>query len=230
MDTKDQARFDVLYQRYLDELTLQGKSPKTIEMYSRYIRKISDYFDCCPDQLSTEQLKIYFLELVETRSWSAVKIARNAIQFLYKHVLDQPWEWFKIVKPPKVQPLQDVLSVAEVARIINQTHKLSYQVYYLTTYSLGLRLGESLNLRVSDIDSHLMRVHIRQTKNKKDRFVPLLLETLKALRRYWKTHRHPDLIFPGGKPPYQRNGNCMIMDRGGLQKTIKIGQHWGQVL
>lgn len=222
MDAKDQARFDVLYQRYLDELTLQGKSPRTIEMYSRYIRKISEYFDCCPDQLSTEQLKHYFLELVETRSWSAVKVARNAIQFLYKHVLDRPWEWFKIVKPPKVQPLQDVLSVAEVAKLINQTHKLSYQVYYLTTYSLGLRLGESLNLRVSDIDSHLMRVHIRHAKNNKDRFVPLPLETLKALRRYWKTHRHSELIFPGGKPPYQRNGSPMVMDRGGLQKTIKI--------
>ena len=62
MNAKDQARFDVLYQRYLDELTLQGKSPKTIEMYSRYIRKIAVYFDCCPDQLSTEQLKHYFLE------------------------------------------------------------------------------------------------------------------------------------------------------------------------
>jgi len=222
MNIDEQIRFNSLYERYLNELTLQGKSPKTIEMYSRCIRKVGDYFDCCPDHLSTEQLKAYFLTLVESRSWSAVKVARNAIQFFYKHVLERPWTWVNIVKPPRVQPLQDVLSQAEVGLIINQTYKLSYQVYFLTTYSLGLRLSEALNLKVADIDGHLMRVHIRQAKGNKDRFVPLPLLTYKALRRYWVTHRHPELLFPGGKYPHIREGKTMVMDKGGFQKAIKI--------
>ncbi|WP_250655630.1 tyrosine-type recombinase/integrase [Alkalimarinus coralli] len=222
MNINEQTRFTLLYERYLNELTLQGKSPKTIEMYSRYLRKIGDYFDCCPDNLTADQLKSYFMQLVETRSWSAVKIARNAIQFFYKHVLDRPWTWINIVKPPKLQPLQDVLSVSEVELIINHTYKLSYQVYFLTTYSLGLRLTEALNLTIADIDGHLMRVHIRRGKGNKDRFVPLPLLTYKALRRYWATHRHPRLIFPGGKAPYIREGKEMVMDKGGVQKAIKI--------
>lgn len=163
MNTDNQTRFNQLYQQYLNELTLQGKSPKTIEMYSSYFRQATQFFDCCPDQLSTEQLKSYFLYLVQNKSWSAVKIARNAIQFFYKHVLERPWEWVNIVKPPKVQPLQDVLTSAEVEAIINATRQLRYQVYFLTTYSLGLRLSEALNLKVSDIDSQLMRVHLRFT-------------------------------------------------------------------
>jgi len=143
MNIQDQIRFDSLYQRYLNELTLQGKSPKTINMYSRCLRQIGDFFDCCPDQLTSEQLKTYFLDLVNRRSWSMVKVARNAIQFFYKHVLCRPWQWINIVKPPKVQPLQDVLTQDEVCRIINQTHKLSYQVFYLTAYSiLRLKLPE----------------------------------------------------------------------------------------
>ena len=219
MNIDEQIRFKPLYERYLNELTLQGKSPKTIEIYSRSLRKVGDYFDCCPDQLTAEQLKTYFLQLVATRSWSAVKIARNAIQFFYKHVLNRPWVWVDIVKPPRVQPLQDVLSVDEVERIINQTHKLSYQVYYLTTYSLGLRLSETLNLTIADIDGHLMRVHIRRAKGNKDRFIPLPLLTYKALRFYWTSHRHPTLLFPA---PYQRNGKDMLMDKGGVQKAIKI--------
>lgn len=222
MNTLEQTRFNSLYQSYLNELTLQGKSAKTIDCYSRCIRKIADFFDTCPDQLSTEQLKVYFLFLVEHKSWSAVKIARNAIQFFYKHVLGRPWQWVNIVKPPKQQPIQDVLSLAEVEAIINGTRQLRYQVYYLTTYSLGLRLSEALNLKVSDIDSHLMRLHLRYTKNKKDRFVPLPQETLLAMRRYWKTHRHPILLFPGGKPPHCRDGKPLVMDKGGVQKTIKI--------
>ena len=221
MTIDEQTRFKLLYDRYLNELTLQGKSPKTIEMYSRCLRKVGDYFDCCPDQLSAEQLKTYFLELVSTRSWSAVKISRNAIQFFYKHVLNRPWQWIDIVKPPRMQPLQDVLSIAEVEMIINHTYKLSYQVYFMSTYSLGLRLSEALNLTIADIDGHLMRVHIRRAKGNKDRFIPLPLLTYKALRRYWTSHRHPTLLFPGGKPPHQRDGKAMVMDKGGVQKAIK---------
>ncbi|WP_420844208.1 tyrosine-type recombinase/integrase [Marinobacter fuscus] len=84
-----------------------------------------------------------------------------------------------------------------MARLISHTRKLSYQVY--TTYSLGLRLSESLSLTIADVNSHLMRVHVRCGKGKKDRFVPLPLMTLKALRRYWATHRHPE---GGGKALY----------------------------
>jgi integrase/recombinase XerD len=222
MNNDNQTRFNNLYKQYLNELTLQGKSPKTVDMYSRYIRQLATFFDTCPDHLTTEQLKTYFLDLVENRSWSAVKVSRNAIQFFYKHVLGQQWQWVNIIKPPHVQPLQDILSMAEMAAIISATQKLSYQTYYLTTYSLGLRLSEALNLTVADIDGHLMRVHIRNTKGNKDRFVPLPLATLEAMRRYWKTHRHPTLLFPGGKAPYIRDGKPMVMDKGGVQKTIKI--------
>jgi len=222
MKPLDQARFDDLYQSYLNELILQGKSPKTIDCYSRCLRQVAEYFNTCPDRLSVEQLKRYFLYLATHKSWSLVKIARNAIQFFYKHVLGRPWVWVNIIKPPKQQPIQDVLSVAEVQAIINATRQFRYQVYYLTTYSLGLRLSESLNLTIADIDSHLMQIHLRYTKSKKDRFVPLSQATLLALRTYWKTHRHPTLIFPGGKAPHIREGKPMVMDKGGVQKTIKL--------
>lgn len=222
MNSQEQTRFNQLYKTYLNELTLQGKSERTIDMYSRYIRKISEYFDCCPDHLNKAQLKDYFLYLVENKSWSAVKIARNAIQFCYTHVLNKPWEWVDIVKPPRVETLQDVLSLSETQLIINRTQQLRYQTYYFVTYSMGLRLSEALNLTINDIDSHLMRVHIRAGKGKKDRFVPLPLLTLKALRHYWATHRHELLLFPGGKAPHIRDGKPMVMDKGGVQKTIKI--------
>ena len=90
------------------------------------------------------------------------------------------------------------------------------------TYSLGLRLSEALNLTIADVDRHLMRVHLRLTKSKKDRFVSLPQMTLLAFRRYWLTHRHPSLIFPGGKAPFLRDGKPLVMDKGGVQKTIKI--------
>jgi integrase/recombinase XerD len=222
MNTQEQAHFHSIYQFYLNELTLQGKSAKTIDSYSRCIRQVATFFDVCPVNLTTEQLKNYFHYLALNKSWAAVKMSRCAIQFLYRHVLGRPWVWVNIVKPPKQQAIQAVLSLNEVAAIINATRKFRYQVFYLSTYSLGLRLSESLNLTIADIDSELMLVHVRNTKSKSDRLVPLPQATLLALRCYWQTHRHPSLLFPGRIDPKNHTAKPWVMDRGGIQKTIKI--------
>jgi integrase/recombinase XerD len=222
MELHEQARFDNLYQPYLNELTLQGKSDRTIDGYGRCLRQIAQFFSVCPDNLSTEQLKTYFLYLVQNKFWSGVKIARNALQHFYKLVLHRPWTWVNIVKPPKQQTIQDVLSLSEIEAIINKTHQLRYQVYYLTTYSLGLRLNEALHLKVADIDGHLMRVHVRLTKTRRDRFVPLPQATLLALRRYWKSHRHAPLLFPCTRRSLTKTGEPRVMNQGGVQKAIKL--------
>ncbi len=221
MKPDEQATFTIMHQRLLDELLLQGKSQRTQQVYSLYFRQTAKFFNRCPGDLTKQELKDYFRHLAVERSWSTVKITRNAIQFFYKHVLGRPWEWVDIVKPPRQQKLQDVLTLEEVNRLINRTHKLAYQTYFLVTYSLGLRLGEALQLQVADIDSHMMRVHIRQAKGNKDRFVPLPLLTLHALRRYWATHRHPQLLFPGIPTGHSPQGPVHL-DRGGLQKAIKL--------
>ena len=219
MNTQEQTRFNSYYHQYINELTLQGKQPRTIEGYSLALRQAAEYFDRCPDQLTLPQLKAFFLHLVTTRSWSKVKIARNALQQFYALVLHREWTWVDIIKPPKIQSLQDVLTVGEVTRLINATHQRRYQVFFLVTYSMGLRLGEALALTVADIDRANQRVHIRQGKGNKDRFVPLPEPTLKALADFWRLHRHPSLLFPGGKPPYNSN---LLMDRGGIQTTIRL--------
>jgi integrase/recombinase XerD len=216
MNTSEQQRFDCLYQQHLTNLTLQGKRPATIDAYSRAVRRIAAYFDCCPDKLTTADLKRYFADLIASHSWSTVKLDRNGLQFFYRHVLNQSWQWLNIVKPPQVNHLPDILTPAEVSIIISLTQKLRYQVCFLTLYSMGLRLGEAVSLQVGDIDSQLMQVHIRDAKGGKDRLVPLPQRTLQALRYYWQTHRHPRYLFPGkeGKPN-------SLMDRGGIQKAMK---------
>ena len=222
MNRKEQARFDKLYQLHLTELKLQGLAPKTIYAYSRAVRRIADYFGRCPDRLTQAQLKTFFASLVDSHSWSTVKLDRNGLQFFYRHVLDKQWEWVKIFKPPQVRSLPDILTREETFRLINITRKLRYRVFFLTVYSMGLRLGEGLQLQVGDIDSSRQRVHVRMGKGKKDRYVPLPAVTLQALRDYWKTHRHPRLLFPNqnGGAKHIRQARS-FMDRGGVQLAIK---------
>ena len=105
MNPTEQLRFNPLYQQMQKNLVLQGMRPKTIDAYSRAIRRVADYFDRCPDKLMADELKEYFASLVKSHSWSTVKLDRNGIQFFYRHVLNKPWEWVKIVKPPQVRSL-----------------------------------------------------------------------------------------------------------------------------
>ena len=216
-------RFNKLYKEHQRSLKLQGKAKKTIDAYSRAIRRVRDYFDCCPDKLRPEQLKDYFADLVESHSWSTVKIDRLGLQFFWKHVLQIEWQWIDIVKPPKVKTIPDILTSAEIEKLISATRKLRYRVFLLTTYSMGLRLEEALSLQVGDIDAGRMMVHIRRGKGHKDRMIPLPDFTLKALRVLWVKHRNPKLLFPNavGSPERIKQATTH-MDRGGAQKAMKI--------
>ena len=223
MKPTEANRFKKLYQRHLRLLKLQGKAQKTIDAYSRAVRRVSDHFDCCPDKLTPEQLETYFGELVDSHSWSTVKIDRNGLQFFWRHVLNRDWQWVNIIKPPKIHTIPDILTPAEIERLIGKTRKLRYRVFLLTTYSMGLRLEEALSLQVGDIDAGRKRVHIRRGKGHKDRLVLLPDLTLLGLRELWRRHRHPNLIFPNATGSLEKIQQATThMDRGGTQKAMKV--------
>jgi len=184
------------YEKHLHHLTLKGLQPKTIDAYSRSIRYIGKYFDGEIRNLSEQQLIGYFTDRLGTHSWSAVKLDLYGLKFFYRHVLKQPWQHIDLIKPPRAKRLPDIVTVEEAAKLFNATHKLSYRVLYFTLYSMGLRLGEGLRLEVGDIDAVRKRVHIRDAKGNKDRFVPLPDITLELLRRFWLVHRNPVWLFP----------------------------------
>ena len=223
MDPSEQSRFDDLYQRHLRMLKLQGKSDKTIDVYARAVRRVTQHFDCCPDQLAPEQLEIYFGQLVDSHSWSTVKVDRNGLQFFWRHVLKLDWQWVKIIKPPKIQTIPDILTLAEVENLIAATRKLRYRVFFLTTYSMGLRLEETLSLQVGDIDARQRQVHIRRGKGNKDRLVPLPELTCQALRALWCKHRHPYLLFPNARGSLETVRQATThMNRGSTQVAMKV--------
>ncbi len=222
MESTEQTRFDKQYKRHLRALKLQGLSDSTIDVYARAVRRVAERYDCCPDQLSTEQLEAHFSALVASHSWSTVKVDRNGLQFFWKHVLKRDWSWLDIVKAPKIQSLPDILTLAEVEQLIGATCKLRYRVFLLSTYSMGLRLGETLALEVGDIDSQRKQVHIRRGKGHKDRLVPLPDLTYRALRALWCKHRNPRLLFPNPVGLPERIAAATTpMDRGGAQAAMK---------
>ena len=221
MTASSEQTFKRHYAAHLKHLRLKGLQPKTIEAYARAIRRIGAYFDHDIEDLCEQQLTAYFTDLLDSHSWSAVKLDLYGLKFFYAHVLHKPWVNVNLIKPPKTQRLPDIVTVDEAQRLFAATHVLSYRVFYFTVYSLGLRLGEGLRLQVGDIDAARQRVHIRDSKGNKDRLVPLPAATLDLLRRFWQVHRNPLLLFPNRHGGLKGAGSATNpLDRGGVQTTL----------
>lgn len=228
MDPKEKSRFDTLYQKHLAALKRQGKADKTIDAYARAVRRLVDFVDHSPENITMDELKSFFSALIDTHSWSTVKLDLNGLRFFYKHVLKLELPWLDIVKPPKVQSMPDILSPDEIAMIIHQTRDLRLQSFWFITYSMGLRLSETLNITVADIDRQRYTVHVRQSKGRKDRFVILPQMSLAVLQRLWRSHRHPHLLFPG-KPGIKGDHAAKPMHRSTTQRAFSRACHAGNI-
>lgn len=216
------AHFEQSYQRLLNCLKLGGLQPKTIELYSHGVRRAGTFFDYQIDALTKHQLTDYFVHIIDTLSWSALKHDLYGLKFYYAKVLDKPWPGADLVKPPKSFILPDIVTVQQAQQIFMATRVLSYRVFFFTLYSLGLRLGEGLRLQVGDLDSDRMRVQIRNAKGNRDRFVPLPENTLQVLRNFWKVHRNPALLFPNRHGGLKKAHLVTTpLDRGGIQTTLR---------
>lgn len=219
MDTKEQEQLNQCYNRFQRLLKLRGYSKTTVENYSRSIKRLSLWAGQCPDQrLGKDDFEQYFSWLLETHSWSTIKCDRNGFKHYWKLVLDRDLEWINIVKPPITKRLPDILTPDEISRLLTCVHRSKYRVFLYTTYTLGLRLAETLYLQIGDIDGGTMKVHVRQGKGCKDRIIILPENLYPILRAYWATHRHPVWLFPA-KDHNKFDGP---MDRGAAQRAMKL--------
>ncbi len=188
--------FVALYDKHQKHLLLQGLRVQTREAYSRAIRRLGTVFSYEIEDLKEDQLVDYFYDLLRNHAQSTVKQEYCGIRFFYLYVLKRDWVSVPLVKATAHRRIPNILTSEQAEQLFANTETLSYRVFFYTIYSMGLRLREGLKLEVGDIDAQLKRVHIRDSKGGKDRFVPLPDATLRVLRRFWKVHRNPVYLFP----------------------------------
>lgn len=121
----------------------------------------------------------------------------NAIKFYFEKVLGREKGYYHIERPIQEFKLPKVLTEKEVSAIFNAVHNLKHKAMLLMVYSSGLRAGELINLKITDIDSEQMRVFVRGGKGKKDRVTILSQKALDVLRQYFKKYRPKEYLFEG---------------------------------
>lgn len=190
-----------LRQRFIQDLQLRNYAAKTIDVYVRCVATFARHFDRSPELLDAEHVRQYQLYLLEQRaSWSRFNQAVCALRFLYRVTLQRPGTIAMVPYGKKPKALPAVLSPDEVRRLFDAAGEPTFRLILQTAYACGLRVSEVVHLKVGDVDSARMVVHVRCAKGRKDRLVPLSLVLLGYLRDYWRRCRPPDWLFPGHRP------------------------------
>ena len=187
-----------LRKRMIECLQLRGLSERTQEAYVRAVRQLSEHYHKSPELITEEELRQYFLFIKNVKHYSrnTSTVAICGIKFFFEKTLNRNWATFGLLRAPREKKLPVILSREEVRQILARVRLPRYRVCLSTIYSCGLRLQEGTHLQVADLDSARMMIHVRHGKGAKDRYVPLPERTLQLLRDYWRTHRHPALLFP----------------------------------
>jgi integrase/recombinase XerD len=190
-----------LRQRFVEDLRLRNKSPRTIETYVLRVALFAKHFGRSPELLGPEELRAYQHHLIARQvSWSMFNQTVCALRFLYQVTLGrtEAIKHLPFAKRPRTVPI--VLSPEEVVQFLGAALPGRDRTLLDVTYSCGLRLKELLGLQVTDIDSARMVLHIRHGKGQKERLVPLSARLLEVLRAYWREYRPATWLFPGIKP------------------------------
>ena len=188
-----------LKRRMKEDLQLAGYAPKTQQSYLDAVRGLARYYNRAPDQLQEQDIRRFFLHLVNERrvARSTVTIYLSGIKFFYETTLGRQWPVFELVRPAARQKLPVVLSRVEVRELLSRVRSPLARTALSVIYACGLRISEGARLRPADIDSGRMLVWVRNGKGGKDRSVPLSPRALEMLRSWWLLRRPGDWLFPG---------------------------------
>ena len=192
-----------LHDRMAEDLTLRNFSPATRRNYLLYARKFVAFFMRSPEDMGEPEIRQFLLHQLEVKrlSHSAYRQIYAALKFLYTVTLGRAWEIEHLPFPRQRQrSLPVVLCADELAALFQAVRRLKYRALFMTCYGGGLRINEACHLRVVDIDSKQMLIHVSDPKGGQERITLLSAKLLEVLRAYWQEEKPRLWLFPGATP------------------------------
>lgn len=214
--------FDLVFKKLSQQVTLRGQSQSTLNNYIRRIAIISLHFGKLPEQILDDEINEYLCALAlnpKSPSRSNFKHAVYGLRYYFrlighnKRAIDLP----SLKKDTK---LPIIFNRQELRELFLAPGLLKHKILLCLIYSAGLRGQEAVNLKISDVDFERKTIHIRQSKYKKDRILPLSRYMAHGLRTYIGAE-HPHIWLFNGKEPdgrYSVRGLSWVM-REALKKT-----------
>lgn len=186
------------HKKLVEDLILDDKANRTVYGYVRAVRQLAEFHQRTPEKLTEQDIRDYLLyQIVDREVASGTQsVILSGIKFFYRMTCPRDWKTLDQTKLSRVFTLPEVITQPQVFQLIDTARAFRLKAFLWTTYTLGLRIGEAVNLQIGNVDSQRMMVHIHLGKGAKDRYLPLPISTLNVLRKLWLTHRNPTFLFP----------------------------------
>jgi len=164
----------------------------------------------------------YYLDNYNFTSTSQQNQIINAIRFLYKFGLNKKYDKVSFKRPKKEKKLLQVIDSNFIKSQLDKIKNLKHKAILTLTYSVGLRVSEITNLKIDDIDSKRMLIHLKNTKGKKDRIVPLSQTVLELLRNYYKKFKPSVYLFNGQNSNQYSIKSCQLLYKKYIDQNSSI--------
>ena len=188
-----------LRQRMIEDMHLHKLAPKTQTSYLRAVKKLATYLGHSPDTATAEDLRKFQLHLTDKgTSRITINATITALRFFFDVTIGDKNVVSKLNSVPVPRRLPVVLSREEVSRLLESTRSVKYKAAFSVAYGTGLRISEVVALKISDIDSERMTLHVEQGKGRKDRYAMLSPVLLDILRDWWREGHSKGLLLEGG--------------------------------
>jgi site-specific recombinase XerD len=188
-----------LRQRMIEDMQMRKLAPKTQTSYLRAVKKLATYLGHSPDTATAEDLRTFQLHLTgKGTSRITLNATITALRFFFDITVGDKQVVNKLTTVPVPRRLPVVLSREEVARLLDATRSVKYKAAFSVAYGTGLRISEVVALKISDIDSERMTLHVEQGKGRKDRYAMLSPLLLAILRSWWREGHSKGLLLEGG--------------------------------
>ena len=191
-----------MYNDYLLQLEEAGKirnlKPRTIDGYKSYVSYFLNSVNKNPEELTCQDVREFLLRKKEEGlKATTLNLYNSAIRFFFRNVLHILWDDITVPRMMIEHKLPVVLSAEEIDRLLDATKDLKYKAMFATMYSSGMRVSEVIHLHYDDISRTNMQIHIRDTKNRMDRYTILSERNLEILTEYWFCKGRPrEILFP----------------------------------
>jgi integrase/recombinase XerD len=189
-----------LRERMEADLRLRNLRPATQVHYMRCVKGLAEHDMRSPAQLTEREVRGFVLHLQDEKGLkpSTLRLYIAALRFFYKVTLGRPELVRNLVGPRVPRKVPEVLSGSEVEAIFQAVRSPKYRAVLMTAYGAGLRISEVCGLRIEDIDSRRMVIHVRETKGGGNRYTVLSPRLLALLRTYYREVRPAGpYLFPG---------------------------------
>src|SRR6202167_375665 len=185
--------------RMIEDMTVRGFTEKTRQDYIRDVRAFAAFIRRSPDTATAEDLRGFQLHQMQSGMQPpSINSAVSALRFFFTVTLDRPdlARRLTVVRQPRRLPA--VLSVEEIALLLQAAPGPKYKAAFAAAYGAGLRVSEVVALKVGDIDSERMLLRVEQGKGRKDRDAMLSPQLLELLREWWVEGRRRGVLLPRG--------------------------------